>query len=133
METSDLSDIVKDTIIATQMLIHQISFNQAQVSMYRHPVTDQAIIAAPDYVERKRIADLLYEDTKYIKFKFTNQTYCQLARYHFRCFVGEILVESYGLEHLNIFRTSPRTPLVCKSPPYIYPSHWKQYSNYLLF
>jgi hypothetical protein len=81
VETNDLGSLVKDTIIATQMLIHQISFNQAQVSMFRHPVTNQTIIATHGYKERKRKADKLFDDTEYVKFKFTNQSYCQLAQH----------------------------------------------------
>jgi hypothetical protein len=129
VETNDLSDLVKDTIIATQMLIHQISFSQSHVSMFRHPVTEQVIIAAHNYSERKAIADKLYRaTTMYIKFKFTNQSFCQLAKYHLRCFLGELPMESYGPEQLKMFEASPRTPLVCRSAPYVMQQHWAKHS-----
>jgi hypothetical protein len=111
----DLSAILKDSIIANQALVHQITFQGSRVTMFRHPTTDQCIVASLDYTERKNIADQWYKETKYIAFKFVNQTFCQLARSHFLFSIGELPVESYGPEQLAMFEQCPVIQLISKS------------------
>jgi hypothetical protein len=70
-------------------------------------------VAAPDYHVRKAIADRLFADTGCSGFEFVNQSFCKLARLSFQIEVGELPLETYGPEQLDILQRFPILPFTC--------------------
>jgi hypothetical protein len=117
--TQDLSDMAKNLQTETKTMIPQLSFTGYYwVTSFEHPTTGQMIIAAPDYKKRMSIATRLFRDTGYAGFQFVNQSYCKLARMSFQIEFGELPLESYGPEQLDILQRFPITPFTCETGNY---------------
>jgi hypothetical protein len=102
----------------THTMIANLAFERHRVSMVEHPITKQIIMSAPQYNERKVIADTLLEKYKYTGFEFTNQSYCKLAVTSFKVMEGTLSLETYGPDQISILRDFPVNPVICKTEYY---------------
>jgi hypothetical protein len=116
VEAIDLSGLAKILQSETQTMIPQLTFEgYYHVNRFEHPTTHQTVIAAPNFRERKNIADQLFADTGYTGFEFVNQSYYQLARMSFELEFGKLPLESYGPEQIDLLEQFPIAPFTCRT------------------
>jgi hypothetical protein len=110
-ETFDLHHQLQRIQSETRTLVNDVSFCGTKVVAFEHPITNQMYLAAPDYIQRKKAAEKLFQGTSYV---FLNQTFCQIGSAYFAHAVGEIPEETYNQHHLDILDNFPISPYVCR-------------------
>jgi hypothetical protein len=112
---SNLSTLADRIHSKTKTMINTLAFEGHRISMIQHPVTQQIIMSAKQYHERKLVADTLLKKYKYVGFEFTNQSFCQLAVSSFKVLEGELPVDTYGPHQISILEEFPINPVICKT------------------
>lgn len=68
--TNDLCALANRVVAETENQIIHMSFTRAELTYFKHPLTEQIFVAGPDYNERKSILSKLFSENNYIGYRF---------------------------------------------------------------
>ena len=87
----------------------------SRVTMFEHPVTNQIIVAAPEWKERKATLEALITKDRYLGYEWKNQTWGLIGRTIFERHFGSLAPSHYGPELLQIYEKSTLKPLIYRT------------------
>ena len=108
--TSDLSFLSCSLVNKTGYLLEQGHYRGASLDKMKHPLKDQIIIAADNYHGRKHVADVMYADTNYVKFRWQNQSWMVLSKLIVDTSIGHIPHSVYSPDMNDILKKYPLKP-----------------------
>lgn len=115
---TDLSRLAQKVTLETGFLLEYGHYRNASLDMFQHPVKGHIAVAAYDYHERFAIADDLLKETKYVGFRWTNQTYMKLAQSLMQLRVGKITKSYYSPDLQEIMNLYPMKPWIVQVSPF---------------
>ena len=102
VETDDLCSVLKDVVAETGFNPVAIMSSGPFVTAFQHPVTNQVYIASSDFLLRKQCAEESLQETNYIGFVWTNQSWAELWQAWVQYSLGELPVSHYSRDSLMI-------------------------------
>lgn len=94
-EWHDLCKLANKVMGETNYMITHADFYGATLRAFVNPVTEQIIMSAEDYKQRKLVFSQLFN---WETFKFKNQSWTKLASDFFKLECGDIPESDYGVE-----------------------------------
>lgn len=109
VETDDLTHVLQQCIAKTGFMPVGIVSTGPFVQCFKHPVTEQMIVASPDFLLRMEAAKQLMKETNYIGFCWANQSWAELSNAWTEFSVGHIPKSEYGRDLLMIREKYPQS------------------------
>ena len=116
VDTKDLSYMVSEIAHRTKVLAWNIrtSGPTSKCVVFEHPITNQLIVAAPEWKQRKAVMQKLMLTENYLGFTWKNQTWGEIGKTIFELDYGTFLPSRYPPELMKIYSQSSLAPLVLK-------------------
>ena len=122
VDTPCLRNVMDLLMKETKQMIVNTSFTHGKRNIcdkFQHPITEQIIVAAPDWKQRKSVCDDYLKLTNNAVFRWRNQSWARIGRHIFDLSlgipdrsIGQLQKSNYPIELMMIYEKATLKPLI---------------------